>query len=352
MTKNSMKNNLKAFTLVEIMLWVLIFTMVITAWFYALSAINYWKVKLIEETSITKEAFFFSQKLFEEVKMWWTLDYEEYFNRKVVWTLSTSSGHYSQETWYWNFWINWTFFPTLSYGAWFYYCNNVVLNNWCYLSNNSKPQRFWQYAFQFIDYKNSIRWDDDDDYLWDWPEAFSVWSDAKELYLISWDKKSRIYFRWNWVQDPKKPTSVTACWNTSYSSWCLWTVEFLKLDWKDRWVNHSKSWPWAYDWIIDTWVIDPDFTWWSEVIYWSNSTNYRQKMFPDTMSVKEFKIFPYPSKDKELAWKSSDPKVNINPYVKIQLTLTPSRKKRASMKWTVPDIKIATTVNLTDYLYK
>ena len=50
------------------------------------------------------------------------------------------------------------------------------------------------------------------------------------------------------------------------------------------------------------------------------------------MSVKEFKIFPYPSKDKELAWKSSDPKVNINPYVKIQLTLTPSRKKRASMK--------------------
>lgn len=342
-----MKNNLKAFTLVEIMLWVLIFTMVITAWFYALSAINYWKVKLIEETSITKEAFFFSQKLFEEVKMWGTLDYEEYFNRKISW-LWVSSWHYSIDTWYWNFWQNWNVW-TATYWAWFYYCSN----SWTWgCFSNLKPQRFWQYAFQFIDYKNWTRWDDDDEYLWDWPDAFSVWSDVKELYLISWDKKSRIYFRMNWVQDPKKPSSVPACLPWSYTAWCLWTVEFLKLDWKDRWVNHSKSGAWAYDWIIDTWVIDPDFTWWTEVIAWSTSANYRQKMFPDTMSVKEFKIFPYPSKDKELAWKSSDPKVNINPYVKIQLTLTPSWKKRASMKWTVPDIKIATTVNLTDYLYK
>jgi hypothetical protein len=33
---------------------------------------------------MTKEAFYLSQKFFEDIKAGGTLDYEEYFNRKVV----------------------------------------------------------------------------------------------------------------------------------------------------------------------------------------------------------------------------------------------------------------------------
>jgi hypothetical protein len=39
---------------------------------------------LIERTNITKDVVYFTEKLFEEIKSGGTLDYEEYFNRKVV----------------------------------------------------------------------------------------------------------------------------------------------------------------------------------------------------------------------------------------------------------------------------
>lgn len=368
-----MKSNLKAFTLIEIMVWILIFTFVMLAWFQALTSVNYWKIKLIEDTSITKEAFFFSEKLFQEIKSGWTLDYEEYFNRKISW-LWVSSWHYSTDTWYWNFWQNWIVW-TSTYGNWFYYCRSTLASmwtNWCYntLYNTTTAslwtsrQRFWEYAFQFLDYNSNhdadvwdedlnwnLRWDDDDENLWEWPDAFAASTNIKELYLISWDKKSRVYFRWDWSVDPKKP-STAPCTVATFWTGCLGTVEFLKLDWKDWWVNHNKSWTWAFDWIIDTWVVDPDLTWGAEVIAWSNSNNYRQPMFPDTLSVKDFKVYAYPNADRNNAWKDNSADKNINPYVKINMVLTPSRKKRWSMKWTVPDIKIATTINLSDYFSK
>jgi hypothetical protein len=36
----------------------------------------------------------------------------------------------------------------------------------------------------------------------------------------------------------------------------------------------------------------------------------------------------YPNKDRELAWQDADPKININPYIRIQMTLSPSYKAR------------------------
>jgi hypothetical protein len=41
---------------------------VLTSGFYALNLITLSRVKLIEETEITKEAFYLSQKFFEEIK--------------------------------------------------------------------------------------------------------------------------------------------------------------------------------------------------------------------------------------------------------------------------------------------
>lgn len=206
-------------------------------------------------------------------------------------------------------------------------------------------------SFYWIpDIYQSIRWDDDDENLWDWPTAFISWTGwVKELYLISWDGKKRTFFRRSVILDPKAPSTAT-CDITATWSWCLWTIEFLKLDWKDWWIDHSKSWTWAYDGIVDTWTVDPLFTWWSEVIAWS--WNYRQKMFSDDINVKSFKIYPYPNKNRKYAWKDFSNTTNISPYVRIELILTPSWKKRSAIKWTPPDIKIATTINLVDYFSK
>ena len=60
--------NKKWFTLIEIMIWMLISSMIIIIWFQALHAIMIWKVKLIESTNIEKESFSFMQKFFEEIK--------------------------------------------------------------------------------------------------------------------------------------------------------------------------------------------------------------------------------------------------------------------------------------------
>jgi len=132
-----MLRNNSWFTLVEIILWILIFSMVVVWWFQALSSVNLWKIKLIEKTDITKDAFYFSEKLFDEIKKGWTIDYEEYFNRKVVW-YATSSWHYILDTWFWNFW-NWWIVWSTSYWNWFYYCRSTTTPMWtwwCYNNDN------------------------------------------------------------------------------------------------------------------------------------------------------------------------------------------------------------------------
>lgn len=388
-----MKNFKGWFTLIEIMLWILIFSMVILWWFYALNAIWIWKIKLIQTVDITKDAYYFTEKFFQEIKSWWTIDFEEYFNRKIVWN-TTQSWHYSIPTWFWNFW-KWGKILNVSsssdYWNWFYYCRSLNWVNmwtwWCFnntwtdfsstaswVSFNallSEPQRYWQYAFQFIDYNSNlssdlwdengnwnIRWDDDDESLWLWPTVFDIWNPIPEIYLISWDWKTRTLFRWKVWYDKNHPkynawthSNPDCNISTLTWSWCLWTIEFLKLEWKDWWINHTKSWIWAYDWIIDTWIISPKFTWWTDVIAWSNNVNYWQPLFPEDINVKSFKAYLYPNIDVKNAWKDSSNSSNINPYLRINITVTPSWKKLAQIKWKIPEINLTTNVNLSNYFY-
>ena len=363
-----MKLNKNAFTLIEIMVWILILSIVLLAWFQTLSSLWYWKVKLMEKADITKEAFYFSEKLFDEIKAWWTIDYEEYFNRKIVWTSKYLSWHYMDNTWFWNYW-SWGVIWSTNYWNNFYYCTSQNwVSMWTWWCIENWYQRYWEYKFQFIDFNSNmdndnwdedwnwkIIWDDDDENLWLWPNVFTWWSNVKEIYLISWDRKKRTLFRWNRILDPAKtkPNWINCDWTWSNIwSWCLWTIQFLKLDWKDRWINHDKTWSWYLDWIIDTWIIDTNFTWWNEIIaWWNQDIWYRQDLFPENMSVVDFQVFAYPEINKKYAWKL-DTNTYINPYLKIKISLTPSWKKRWSMKWKVPIIDLTTTINLNDYFSK
>lgn len=363
--------NKKAFTLVEILVWILILSIVTISWFYAYSSILIWKSRLIEKTDIQKESFYFTEKLFELIKKWWTLDYEEYFNRKVVWT-ETSSWHFLDSTWYWNFW-SWSNLTTpVDYWDDFYQCRSwnwdELTGSWCYLDTLNtywedviwKPQRYWQYSFQFIDYNSNydndnglpwdenldwkIIWDDDDEYMWNWPTAFTGASNLTELYLISWDKKRRTLFRWNKKNDTNAPGECSVS-----VDYCLWTVEFLKLEWVDYWLKHD-SWSLTgttlWDWVVDTWLIDTEFTGWSEIVAWSWA--YRVELFPESINVSNFEVFAYPNIDVNYAWWSSNLKNNISPYTTIHLELKPSRLTKRILKQDVAPIIINTTINLSE----
>ena len=370
--------NIHWFTLIETLFGILIFSIVILAGFSAFNSILIGKVKLIEKTAIQKEAFYFSEKLFEMIKTGWTIDYEEYWNR-YSYDTTYGSGHYIDSTGFGNYGQlgtirtnsfgnnsylcrSWNTFPTTIASQWY---------NWCLINNNTAPasqenifQRYGQYALQFIDYNSdadgnlwdedgdgNLVGDDDDLYLGQWPEAFSEWIDVWELYLINEAGDERTYFRWNVESDPNAPAWSTPCIWTQTMTWeeCFWTIEFLKLVWDDAWSDHLGTWgAWDNDGIIDTWYIHPDFSWGAQVIAGSNATDYWQPLFPDTIHVKDVEFYPYPNKDLEYSWRDASANVNIAPYVRISMTLTPSWKSRKKIRWKVPEIQINTTVHLTD----
>lgn len=324
---------------------------------------------------MTKEAFYLSQKFFEDIKAWGTLDYEEYFNRKIVWSV-VGSWYYSTPTGFWNFW-SWGVVGTTTYGDVFYFCRSWVAssmgNQGCFNNNFNtygsalwtKPQRYGQYAFQFIDFNINqdadlgdedgnadLRGDADDEHLWEGPIVFTWGTNVRELYLISGDGKKRTLFRWNLKNDPKKPASATCDFTAGTGSGCLGTIEVLKLSGKDLWSGHNGLWATAYDGMVDTWVIDETFAPGTPVVAGSTTTNYWQPLFGDNIHVKDFKVFAYPNINIEQAWKSTSLDANMNPYVRIDMTLMPSWKKRSGMKWNIPEIKISTTINLVEYFSK
>lgn len=382
-----LKNNNKAFTLIEIMVWIMIVSIVMIWWFQALISITIWKSKLIQETDIQKESFYFTEKLFEMIKKWWTLDYEEYFNRRIIWNSTYSSWHYLVASWFWNFWRNWTVFttstPFTTYWEWFYHCRSdnwsqmtwtwcfTTFNSWSinYLASNSH-QRYGEYSFQFRDYNSNydddgwnpwdenwdwnIIWDDDDEYLWVWPEAFTIWSELKELYLISWNKKNRILFRWSVIKDPDAPSwcSFDASNNITWSG-CLWNIEYLKLEWEDRWMDHNLSIvdSTQWDWVVDTWVINKDFTWWASIVAWTTNTPW-VPLFPSSINVSEFKIYAYPNKDIWYDWKNDTAWSNIAPYLILKLKLMPSWKSRKKIWWAWKELDFSMTISLSDIYSK
>ena len=368
------KKSSSAFTLIEIMIGILIVSIVMLGWFQALSSVMIGKSRLIQQTNIQKESFYFTERLFEMIKSGGTLDYEEYFNRSVVWT-GTLWWHYTTPSGFWNYGNGGSVWTTTYWDAWYLCRSNdgsLLPQNGCVTSHNTpssnyrwQPQRYGQYAFQFIDYNSnadwdsgtpgdedadgSIVWDDDDAYTWFWPNAFGFNENIHELYLISADKLERTYFRWNVVTDPNAPTWIL-CSDTTGSG-CLGTIEFLQLEWRDYGLNHTLSATdnTQYDGEIDSWYIHPDFTGGVDVLAGSWSIDaYWQPLFPDSVHVADFQVYAYPHSDAELAWKQTG--IDMAPYVRLQFSLLPSWHTRRVLKWNPAKLQFSTTISLSPLL--
>lgn len=372
------------FSLVEIIIGILIVSIVMVSAFSVLWSIWISKTKLIERTQVERQAYFASERFFEMIKRWWTIDYEEYWNR-FSYNTAYSNWHFTNQSGFWNYWNNgnpwttvwwygWRQYNCLSKNTdnmWTSWCltdYNVTLDGWSSHDDYTwEPQRFTQYSRQFIDRNSdedadgwdengdgSVIDDDDDLFLWIGPEAFPNWVDVGELYLISNEWTERTLFRWNVWLDPDRPTWTVCTWTQNMTwTWCLWTIEFLKLVWEDFGYDHSdlsddtdgSQW----DGVIDTWFIHPDFlTGSTSVIADSNTYSYWQPIFPNTINVSDVEFYLYPNKDTEYSWRDSDVSIEVAPYLQLKMNLQPSWSQKRKVRWEIPVVEVATTIQLTD----
>ncbi len=345
----TLKNKYTGFTLLEMLLaitWFLIIMVVIVSWYIKIVNI---RDSIDARQNLIQESYFTLEKLNILLRDF-TIDYEEYFNRSQMWC-DTWGADFS-----WNVWDNWYCDRFTNYWngnnvSWglsntfeLYYCSNQEtqdspqhvfsweedLNNrtWCAIS---WYQSFGEYSQQFRNMKkntDTIAWvvnDDDDDDLGMWPEAILNATWVEELYLISQDKKQRIFFRraliesWDWNKDG------VVSWDTE--KW--YNIQILKLKWFDAGNNHDfdpNNSVWVYDGIIDTRACDYSqwFTCaWSGIglaYSWYhlplNQDDWRVNLFPKNISIADWSLIISPIKNPEYSRKEW---FQINPYFTIVL---------------------------------
>jgi len=207
-----------AFTLIEILIGIVIFAIIIVWGFQALWAVNIGKVRIMEAANTTKDMLYMTEKLITEIKQGGVLDYEEYFNRRMI-GLVLKNGHYTFPSGFGNFGKN--FGTGNDFWESFYYCRsgddntknfaNSSINPelWCFdsayaptntwwgvgdswsadkawLNTQTKSwektqgawnipgdqQRYGQYSFQVMDYNGNLdndQWDENGDgnIIWD-----------------------------------------------------------------------------------------------------------------------------------------------------------------------------------------
>lgn len=372
--------NVPAFTLMEILVAIVVFSLIMLFSIQTLGSLGIWKIKLIQTSNLEKQIFFSGEKIFDIIKRSGTIDYEEYWNR-YSYNRTFVNGAFSLPTWFGNFgdtWVVWT--P--NYGTGKYLCRSwngtAMGTGWCLNQFNTsginqrwKHQRYGQYAEQFIDYNSdrdsnlwdenldgNIRGDEDDFYIWLGPNAFTGVFDSLdphrvwELYLYNPILQERTFFRWFVGIDPDAPAWST-CTGTWVMTWdaCLGSLEFLKLLWRDWGNDHDVATLDAdatqSDGKIDTWIIHPDFlSNATPVVAGSNATNYWQSVLPWDIHVKNVEFYIYPRNDYTLAWRDIDNTSLSSPYLQIRLTLEPSWIKKRIIKWNIPEVEIFSTIQL------
>jgi len=367
----------KAFTLIELIIVSVIlgivFTVIIKIYFSLLET----KTDIYVKSVLVKNTNNIIEKINIIIKNY-TIDYEEYFNRRLVWCDSNWGNNFSWDvlTWwyckrftdYWNgnsiidTGNNILYYCTSKWNVgdkqkekpkqsviydcewnsntwtnYIYYQDNDNLNNgsWCWeneIGTNKYIQSFGEYKLQFwnvwwnADSYMWCKWDDDDTDLWVWP--VSIWDNlhVKELYLISKDGKHRIFIRrklvwtWDWNHDG----------NIDYTWWeALYKLQILKLRWFDIWSWHmyGTTWTTVNDGEIDTWACDK-LQWfkcnWIDINYPGGGYKLPKDvndgwvdMTINDITISNFDISIFPTKSPEYSW--YDTWVQISPYIRLKL---------------------------------
>lgn len=379
-------------TLMELMISMAIFSLIMVSVLSSVQSMMVARIKTMNRIALTEQLYLFSEKLFSEIKDGGTLDYEEYWNRKIYNT-QTQSGHYMSPSWLGNYGGTGTTYGV--FGEWLYYCRskdgttkmetggcahsaNLTSNGQQQIGKNWR-QRYGQYELQFWDYNynhdddlgdengdGSIIGDEDDRNLLNGPTAFSGnTGETPELYLIDKNQNTRTFFRWNIIPDPNAPRgslcSIDA--NGMPSDGCLGNIQVLKTRGYDLGLAHQGTGTGAFDGKIDTWVCDSSQGWtncqWEPSSVGKVATGDNREwvnLFPNSVNVKNIRFEVAPLKDPWLAVAAPDPDPEsgdrspfIHPYVRVSLELGFSHGKRRWIKNEDPRISISTLVSLDDF---
>lgn len=378
-----------------------VFALIMTSVLLAVQNLSIVRVKTENRVKLLEELYFFSEQLVTSVKEWWTIDYEEYWNRQSFST-GVLSGSYEFPTGVWNYGSGWII-GTTTYGNWLYYCTSgswssyKMWTGWCLTGFNNlwstggtntgvsyswKYQRYGQYILQYTDRNSNFDndgWDEDGDWnilndeddkdLWNWPTVLSLTWATPELYLINPIEKTRMYFRHIIRQDPGAFTggTLTICTISATgvtNEWCMGNIQVLKMRWVDYGYTHTGSAidGSAFDGKIDTWLLHNQWTngvslatSWDRLATWTG--NEWVDLFPNSVNIKSLQFYVYPKKDPWMSWDAQDCTLVspptcvspfIHPYVRIQMTVGFAWGKRRVLKNDDPTISINTTVSLWD----
>ena len=316
----------------------------------------------------------------------YTIDYEEYYNRQMVWCVKNWSKLLTWNNFEWNIWVSgycteftayWNENSTkriMSNGSEIpstyhdiYYCSSAKDQKWRWLPVVVKKadcwkywskQSFGQYANLFIDvasWTGNIVWDSDDKDLWDIFNGVNAIKDdnnIQELYLISHDWKNRLFLR-------RKAYNLEHEWYAQYR------IQILRLRWFDAGEQHNfdiTNGAWLYDWKIDTWACDTSmwFIWEGDSIWWAYAGYHLPKDVEDcwvdltywNTSIYTWNLSISPLWDSDL-FRAEDSH-QINSYMKILLVnsvFMPSVYNDSSIGSSITEFKvpIETTINMKDF---
>lgn len=347
--------NKKWFTLLEVILVIVGFFLLMGLVIWVYKNMVKLKYNVDAKQTLIQNSYYMFEKINLELKDY-TIDYEEYYNRKNVWCDSNAESR--------DVWVNWSCDKFTGYGNQnsiiaesntgnhtFYYCSSLdgysspelVINEsllasqWsgCYDSDEFYPirtQSFGQYGFQYWDMKNDVDYivgvvnDDDDDDLWMGPSAIMDPANVQELYLISQDNTKRFFIRRQLLASGDRNGTWWVSGDTEY--W--YNLQMLKLKWFDAGDDHNFDGDpeWLYDGQIDTWACD--YSQWficNGPSVGGSYTWYRLPadvddgwvdMFEKNITLSDRNISISPNKSPESAW--NEYLMQLNPYITVSMT--------------------------------
>lgn len=367
--------NKKSFTLLEVLFSLVVFGIVFWVLFSLFLRIINTKTNIEARQMLVQSTYDVVEQLNNKLQNY-TIDYEEYFNRTMVgcstaaqwntflWDSWAQLWHCVKWTQYWNatplinagWYVSWEsqhklyycssnvwsltqeWWLLVSVGGW--NCRQPLFTNYVwslsYATNWGRfIQPYWQYKNMFIDIKADVddqpvrAWDDDDTDVWSWSIAIRDNTHIKELYVISTDKRKRLFFR--------RSLLATGDWNNNWTidtdNERLYSIQMLQLKAFDAGQNHNfdaLTYRWVFDGNTDTWACDYDawykcnwvslgwvYSWYNlpanKDDWWINITN-------SNLSISDWNIQVFPIKDPEFAW--WEPQYQTNPYIKLYVKST------------------------------
>ena len=114
--------NKKGFTILELMIGMVVFALIMITVLDSVANITIARTRSVNRITLLEELYFFSESLATKIKDGGTLDYEEYWNRKIVGT-TVGTGHYILPTGYGNYGESGVI-GTSNYGSGLYLCRS------------------------------------------------------------------------------------------------------------------------------------------------------------------------------------------------------------------------------------